>query len=130
MLIRMQKKMSEQNRTKLKKAAYLAALSRRLGVKTLAMKDAEIVSRNTLKVWRETDPDFAEAEASVQYEVGDFVENALIRKINDGDTTAIIFYCKTKLRTRGYVERKELTGADGAPMQITGIRIVDGNDKE
>ena len=50
---------------------------------------------------------------------GDFVESKLLQKIKDGDTSAIIFYCKTQLKERGYTERKEITGADGKDLFAT-----------
>jgi hypothetical protein len=37
-------------------------------------------------------------------EIGDKVEDMLMRKIMEGDTAATIFYCKTKLKHRGYQE--------------------------
>jgi len=39
---------------------------------------------------------------------GDFAETSLLKRIRDGDTTAIIFYLKTKFKNRGYVERAEM----------------------
>jgi hypothetical protein len=51
------------------------------------------------------------------------VEDALVEKIKDKDTTAIIFACKTKLKKRGYVERQEITGADG--KKVFEVKIVD-----
>ena len=56
----------------------------------------------------------------------DFVETEFLKKIKSGDTTAMIFYLKTKGRQRGYIERHEHTGADGKDLTI---RIVyDDND--
>ena len=47
----------------------------------------------------------------------DTVELALMTKIDKGDTTAIIFYLKTQCKSRGYVERQEITGADGGKIE-------------
>ena len=49
----------------------------------------------------------------------DFVESKLMSNINSGDTTAIIFFLKTKAKHRGYVERQEVTGADGKDLRIS-----------
>ena len=38
----------------------------------------------------------------------DLAENRLLEKINDYDTTSIIFFLKTKGRKRGYQEKQEL----------------------
>lgn len=47
----------------------------------------------------------------------DFVETKLLKNIDSGDTTAMIFFLKTIGRNRGYVERQEITGKDGGPIQ-------------
>lgn len=38
----------------------------------------------------------------------DLAESQLFQQINEGNTTAIIFYLKTQAKQRGYVERQEL----------------------
>lgn len=53
---------------------------------------------------------FATAKQALEAEresVKDFAENALYKQINEGNTTAIIFYLKTQAKDRGYVERQE-----------------------
>lgn len=46
----------------------------------------------------------------------DHVESKLYDNALKGDTTAVIFFLKTQAKDRGYVERHELTGADGIPL--------------
>ena len=48
----------------------------------------------------------------------DFVENQLMKAVDKGNITAIIFYLKTQCKERGYIERyqQEVTGRDGGPM--------------
>lgn len=63
------------------------------------------------------------------------IEHALLNKISSGDTAAIFFYCKTKLKIRGYTERSEVAGptlpAGGhAPIQIEIINRADQVDKD
>ena len=48
----------------------------------------------------------------------DFVETEFLKKIKSGDTTAMIFYLKTKGRQRGYIERQEVTCADGGSIKV------------
>jgi len=47
----------------------------------------------------------------------DFTEAKLFQLIDAGNPTMIIFYSKTQMKDRGYVERVEQTGPDGAPIQ-------------
>ena len=102
--------------TKVRKQMYLEALEKTMGIQTPARKMVGNLSPETVRQWREKDKDFAAKMDECKSMCGDFVESKLFQKINEGDTTAIIFYCKTKLKNRGYVERNELVGKDGEPL--------------
>lgn len=54
----------------------------------------------------------------------DTVESIIVKKIReDEDNTMIIFYAKTQMKDRGYIERSEITGADGQPIQAPQIYL-------
>lgn len=108
-------------RTAERKALLLSALSEAHGIITPACR-AVGVDRSTYYDWLETDEDFARSVHEVQQEQLDFVEGKLLDRINQGDTTAAIFYLKTRGKERGYVERTELTGSGGKAL-IPDIKI-------
>ena len=62
------------------------------------------ISRTTFYNWREN-PKFDNLIKDCEEAQIDFVETKLHQKIADGDTTATIFYLKTKGKKRGYVEQ-------------------------
>jgi hypothetical protein len=63
-------------------------------------------------------PDVAEAYEYRKERQKDFVEGKLFSEIKKGNITAIIFYLKTQAKDRGYVERQEVTGADGGAVLV------------
>jgi len=81
------------------------------------------VSRNTVYAYARKWSTIDEAIKEGREALGDFVENKMAQKMLGGDTTMIIFYAKTQLRGRGYVERHEWSGPDGGEIPI---RIVGG----
>lgn len=60
----------------------------------------------------------AQAIADEKDGLKDMAENELLRQIKDGNTTATIFFLKTQAKDRGYVERQEITGADGDSLKV------------
>jgi hypothetical protein len=86
------------------------------GIVTPACQEAGI-ARQTYYRWRQENEEFALLCDEAYEEAGDFVESKLYDNIEENDTTAIIFYCKTRLKKRGYVERIETTGKDGDPLK-------------
>ena len=97
---------SPRNSTIIKKRTFLAKMRATLGNITASCKEAEI-DRKTYYNWLEADPDFKQAVEDINEESVDFAESSLKQQIKDGDTTATIFYLKTKGKKRGYVEKTE-----------------------
>jgi transcriptional regulator with PAS, ATPase and Fis domain len=104
----------DNKRQQLKKAAIQALYKSRGNISTACT--AVGINRTTFYTWQKEDPEFAEAYSNVTEYCIDTVEDKLKEKIEDGDTTAIIFYLKTIGKRRGYIERQELTGKDGEAL--------------
>jgi hypothetical protein len=92
--------------TATQKKQFIRQLRARHGIITLACSDVGI-TRQCYYKWMKNDPKFKEECEIIDEEGIDFVENKLMARINDHDTTAIIFYLKTKGKKRGYVEQIE-----------------------
>tara|TARA_R100001163_G_C4913822_1_gene96975 strand:- start:65 stop:403 length:339 start_codon:yes stop_codon:yes gene_type:complete len=91
-----------------KKRTLLNALERSLGVVTTACKSAN-VARSTYYEWLKTDKEFQAEVKGIADIAIDFAESQLHKQIRDGNTTATIFYLKTKGRGRGYQEHQSIT---------------------
>ena len=111
------------NKTEQHKKAIIEALEKSLGVVTTACKKVG-VGRTTFYGWLKDDPEFAQQVNEIQEIAIDFVESKLFKNIEKGKTAEIIFYLKSKAKKRGYVERQEITGADGMPTDFK-IEIID-----
>jgi len=60
----------------------------------------------------------------------DFVEDRMAKRmLVDNSDTMIIFFAKTQMKDRGYVERYEHTGESGDAIQLKVIKGVDANDR-
>jgi len=85
----------------------LQALGETLGIVAHACKKAGI-ERCTHYKWMREDEEYRNKVEEISDMAIDHVESALMQKIiQEKDTTAIIFYLKTKGKKRGYVERQE-----------------------
>lgn len=93
----------------LKKEAFLIAYKKAFGNVTVAC-EAIGISRQKYYDWLKEEPGFKETIEAIEPDeiLVDFTENALVKRINAGDTTAIIFTLKTKGKKRGYVEKSEV----------------------
>ena len=97
----------EQERTTEGKKRVLEALDKSLGIVTTACANAG-VSQTQFYEWRRTDSEFAEAVKAIDNKQMDFVEGKLLQNIKDNDTHSILFYLRTKGKSRGYTERTEV----------------------
>lgn len=99
------------NRTEQHKKAIIEALEQSLGVVTTACKKVGI-GRTTFYEWIKTDKKFAAEVKDIENIALDFAESQLHQQIKGGNTSATIFYLKTKGKQRGYVE-KQIIEHDG-----------------
>jgi hypothetical protein len=99
------------NTTRQNKKLLLEALEKTLGVVSTACKLAN-VSRGVFYEYYNKDEKFRQQVDEIEQISIDFAESQLLKQIKGGNTTATIFYLKTKGKARGYVEKQEvgLTG--------------------
>ena len=91
-----------------KKELFLKCFQNKLCHISEACKSANI-HRRTYYSWIEKDDNFKEQVEAAKEGLIDHVEHQLLQKIDSGDTTAIIFFLKTRAKERGYVEKQEIT---------------------
>ena len=109
------------------KKALIEALEKSLGIVTTACKKVGI-GRTTFYNYYNDDSEFKAQVDDIANMSLDFAESKLLEQIKDNSTAATIFYLKTKGKKRGYVERQEITGADGVPSNVK-IEIIKNADK-
>jgi len=111
------------------KKALIEALEKSLGVVTTACKLVGI-ARSTFYEYVKDDPDFAEAVKDINEVTIDFAESQLHKQIKDGNTTATIFYLKTKGKKRGYIEKTEIDFSTDNNEEIPIIKWVKSEDDQ
>jgi hypothetical protein len=105
----------------------IAAVKESKGLLTLAAKRAG-VSYWTIWKYSKDYPTVAKAVEESKEGLLDLAEAKLYQEINNSNMTAIIFFLKTKGKSRGYIERQEVTGKDGEQIEAKPVFIV--ADKE
>jgi len=75
-------------------------------------------SRNTISRYIDLYPTVKAVADEERETLIDFAENQLFKQVQDGNITAIIFTLKTIGKSRGYVERQEVTGAEGGAINV------------
>jgi len=103
--------------TNILKKNIIDALTKSLGVVTPACKKVGI-ARVTFYEWYNNDPEFKKQVDELNDIALDFAETKLYQQIDNNDTTATIFYLKTKGKKRGYQEKIEME------TNITGLREI------
>lgn len=96
-----------QTKSDILKNNLVEALEQSLGVVTTACKIVGC-ARSTFYEYYNKDSAFKDAVDELQNMTLDFVESQLHKQIQEGNTTATIFYLKTKGKKRGYIERREV----------------------
>jgi len=99
--------MSKETKSNALKKKLLEALEKSLGVVTTACKSVDC-NRASYYRYYEDDEEFKKAVDELSNVALDFAESKLHGQIAKGDTTATIFFLKTKGKKRGYVEKHEI----------------------
>lgn len=97
---------NDSENTKIKKAMFLKKIADALGNISLACIGANI-HRRTYYYWIETDEEFKKDVEIVNEKNIDFAESQLLKNIKSGKEQSLLFYLRTKGRSRGYAERQE-----------------------
>ena len=98
----------------------IGAIQTSNGLLTTAAKKAGL---NYSTVWRYTQdfPLVKQAVVEAKERMLDLAESKLYKKIKEGDNTMIIFFLKTQGKGRGFIERSEITGAEGVPLMNVNV---------
>lgn len=96
--------MTKIRQTKKNKELLIKELIKSKGIITEACNKSG-VDRMTYYFWWRSDPEFKLKVDDIIERQIDFVENALLKRIDEGSDSSIQFYLKTKGSKRGYKEQ-------------------------
>lgn len=94
--------------TKQKKVKILEIFASSFGLSVDSACKIVDISRKTFYLWLKDDPKFKEAYDDMTESILDLAEASLIKQIQEKNTTATIFYLKTKGKKRGYIEQENV----------------------
>ena len=100
------------------KGIYVAA------AKWLKRERDKSITRQTLSKRIAASKHLREVCDEVVEQTLDWAESKLLELMAAGDKTAILFYLKCKGKKRGYTERQEVTGSEGAPLISEPVKIT------
>jgi hypothetical protein len=99
------------------KVTMLEALEKSMGIVTQALiLTGNHIVRSTHYDWMDNDPAYRQQVELLGEKVIDMAETALYQLVSEKNPSTVQFFMKTKGRKRGYQERVEHTGKDGAPL--------------
>ena len=75
-------------------------------------------SLKTVERYIDRYPAVAEARREAKFKRDDFVESRMFKRIEEGSDTMMIFYAKTQMKQRGYVERVEVDDVSNWRRQV------------
>ena len=85
------------------------------------------IDRQTYYNWCSANSAFKSQCDAIEESMIDFAESMLYRQIKDGNTSAIIFFMKTKARKRGYAERVEVEHSGSIDIESTVLNGLNSN---
>lgn len=112
-----------------KKRVLIQALEASLGVITTACKKADI-PRATYYKWYGEDMEFKAEVDAIQDITLDFAESQLFSQIKEGNTTATIFFLKTKGKNRGYVEKQEIEHSGAIKEVLVNVKLNESKNED
>lgn len=99
------------------------ALEKKAGNITEAAKALK-VTRQYLHIRIKDDESLKQIVTDAREALVDVAESQALTQIKQGNTAMIIFTLKTLGKSRGYVERNEVTGADGKDFPGSNVVII------
>jgi hypothetical protein len=81
------------------------------------------IPRKTFEAWVANEPDFAELMAEIHWHKKNFFEDALIQRVQAGDTPAVIYAAKAQLRDRGYNDRVDVAVKQDVSITATSVAV-------
>ena len=89
------------------KQTFITQLHKNMGNVSTTCSECKI-SRQTYYDWMKDDKEFKSHIENVDEYILDVAETSLHDQIKEGNTTATVFFLKTRGRKRGYIEKQEL----------------------
>lgn len=112
--------MSTENWRKYSVKRFLAAIEGSGGNITLVCNRVGCKRETFIKAMNEHQ-ELRDALNSAEEEFGDLVESKIAKLIKEGNVTMTIFYAKTKLKKRGYIEAAIIHEGEKVPMVVDDI---------